>query len=246
MQRRAILIGTNTATSSHLRGVDADMRRLHQHLTSEFGGSWEREEIDYFKAPLVSELRKILNVVAMDRPDFLVIAFSGHGFDDGQGEPFICLRDRQYFAVRDLGVAVDRQIIIIDACRVGVEGSLVEGVIKTAGVGDVSGVDSYRASCRALFDARLRAVATGMVVLQSCSPGQASDDYPTGGLFTHSLVNSARITASNNSNWQRCTKWQSVGNSFAAAKRETQRHNWGQLPTLAVWGQGDELPFVVT
>jgi hypothetical protein len=174
-----------------------------------------------------------------------MIAFAGHGFEDGQGKPFICLRDGQYFAVSDLRIAVDRQIIIIDACRVVVQGFLVEGVIKTAGVGDVSGVDSYRTSCRALFDAKLRAVSTGGVVLQSCSSGQTSNDYPTGGLFTHSLVNSARIAASNNSNWQQSTKWQSVGQSFAAAKIKTQRRNREQLPTFAVWGQGDKLPFVV-
>jgi len=179
MRRRAILIGDNNATSTRLQGVNADIDRLRQHLTSELGGAWEKEEISWFKAPTVSRLRTRLEFVCSEQPDFLMIAFSGHGFENEQNESFIYLSDNETFAVKKLQVAVDRQVTIVDACRVLVPGTLAEGVIKTAKVDDVSGFDEFdcRSSCRARFDAQLCAVPAGRALLQSCSPGETSSDY---------------------------------------------------------------------
>jgi hypothetical protein len=42
MHRMAILVGANRATSSPLQGVDADIRRLRNHLRSNFGGKADR------------------------------------------------------------------------------------------------------------------------------------------------------------------------------------------------------------
>lgn len=247
MERRAIILGANNATSTHLNGVDSDMRRLIGHLTSEFGGAWERNEILYLKAPSPLELGRRLDAVRREQPDYLMIAFSGHGFENKNGESFVVLRDREYFAVSDLEAGVARQVTIVDACRVSVQGSLVERTIKTAGAGDVSGIGAwdYRGSCRAQFDACLRRVASGSALLQSCSVGQSSSDYPSGGLFMHSLITLARTAASDVSDWQQSTRSGSVSNSFGPAQVETRRLNPRQIPTFTVQGQGASLPFVV-
>jgi hypothetical protein len=221
------------------------MRRLARHLVSEFGGAWELAEIDYYQAPSVAGLMDRLKGIRATRPDFLLVAFSGHGFENGQGKPFICLQDREYLAVDDLHTGVARQVTIIDACRVVAQGVLTERAVKTAS--DVSGVEDpgYRASCRKAFDAQLQAVPTGAALLQACSSGQTSSDYPTGGLFMHSLVNRASAVASSYTDWQRCSKWNSVGKCFLAAREETRRINNQQVPISTVWDQGANLPFLV-
>lgn len=247
MKRSAILIGTNTATSTPLRGVDADIQRLYRHLTSDFGGAWEQSEIKWYAAPTNKELRGLLAAERMENPDLLMIAFSGHGLQDPNSVPFICLRDGHNFPVSSLNLSVARQITIIDACRATVRGILPEGIEKTAGVGDVSGIDEwdYRGSCRELFDNKLRMVADGRVILQSCSPGQTSDDLTSGGLFTHSLITSARALAFDRSNGQQAKVWQSICKAFSKAEEVTLQRNINQLPTSSVWGQGSNLPFFV-
>jgi hypothetical protein len=186
-------------------------------------------------------------MVAWEPPDFLLIAFSGHGFDDDEGRSYINLRDGHEFAVEELRLGVARQITIIDACRVVVPGYLPEATIRVAGVGDVSGLEDnrYRVSCRAKLDAQIGAVAFGEALLKSCSTNQTSNDYPTGGLFTHALVEPVRTLAAKVSNGQHCSQWHSVRKSFDAAHVVTQHVNSAQWPVCHTWDQGNLLPFAV-
>lgn len=243
MRRQAVLIGSNNATSSPLRGVDADITRIHGYLTSEFGGAWRDDEITMKGAPTVAELKRLLSKIGQENPDFLFIAFSGHGFEASE-RSMVCLRDGEDFNVANLQVRVARQVTFVDACRFPKRISLTESVIKTAH--DVSGVDSsYRASCRQLFDRRLQSVPQGRILVQACSSGEFSADEPSGGLFTTVMFHEATFRASRLSNWRRCEKWSSVSKRFSVAYKTVQRINGEQHPVLRCAGDGLNLPFFV-
>jgi Caspase domain len=245
-RRSAILIGMNDATSAPLQGVDADIRRVGNHLLSDFGGAWRRQEITYYPRPTVAKLTEILNAAVLASPDILFIYFSGHGFADGNGDPYICLRDDHYFPVSDLCFIAPRQVTIIDACRLITRGRLVEAA-RTATTGALAGLDArdYRASCRAMYDVRITRTDAATVVLHACSPDQTSSDYPNGGLFTHSLVSFASAAAEIASDGIQCMKQLPISRAFHGSKVRTEQRNPEQTPTLDMWDEGGDLPFAV-
>lgn len=245
MERRALLIGSTYATSSILPGVDADIQNLVEYLHSDFGGAWEASEISYLAAPSAEELNQLLRIYHRDQPDFLFIAFSGHGAEIGSGNPVICLQDGQYFAVKNLGAGVRRQVTVIDACRAPIPRRLAEE--RTIVGVDVGAVEplSYRQSCRDVFDARVQAVAAGSAWLLSCSSGQKSIDFENGGAFTLSLINQARNLASQHSDGRRCRSFEAIEGAFNRAFNATTRCVRYQHPEFKVQGQGGQLPFFV-
>lgn len=245
-RRGAILIGANNATSSPLQGVDADIRRMAGHLCSDFGGAWNRDELTHLPSPTAGTLTNALHAAVLSSLDILLVYFSGHGFADDNGEPYVCLRDDHDFAVKGIAFRVARQIIIIDACRVITPGALVE-TRRTATTGALAGFDApdYRASCRATYDRRIAATSAACVLLHACSSNQTSGDHPNGGLFTHSLVSFASAAAENASDGIRCKKLLPISKAFVGSKVGTERRDPMQNPTLATWGDGEELPFAV-
>ena len=238
MIRRAILIGHNDASAIRngaLRGVTNDVVNTRAFLLSDGGGAWEENEISWYGAPPLADLRMVL-AQAKATCDHLFIAFSGHGAH-GPGGSFVCINNDETIYVNELaqlGPKARRIVVISDACRVEVSVPVPQPTRIV--VGEAAGVPdaAYRRSCRLAYTNVLGNATEGAVVMYSCLQGETSGDSVHGGIFTQALLRSASQWAEEVSNGQQVRWILPVRDAFNRIDMpaQTRRRPGGQTPCL--------------
>jgi hypothetical protein len=224
--RKAILIGHNNASAMRngaLRGANKDMTDIQTFLLSDHGGAWEYDEIDWYRAPSLAELRGALARVKLGC-DYVLIAFSGHGAHD-RGS-FVMLNEDEAIFVKELaeiGAKARKILVISDACRV--QATVPVALPPRTAAEDVAGIpdDSYRRSCRTAFNNVLRKAPEGVVVMHACSKGESAGDSPQGGVFTQALLRSASQWALSESNYFRAHRTLYAHGAFNLIEMPEQR-----------------------
>ncbi|MFI5297728.1 MAG: caspase family protein [Polyangiales bacterium] len=196
MKRTAVIIGSPQQPAPPLPGVAVDHRAWREFLTSPHGGAWEHDEV--FDLPGVDAATDLFELgVLCIGVEFAVVVFSGHGAHDAVRGDYVTFGNRMDVELARLRVAVPRLMLIVDACRV-FEPMDVSSPPRTAGkIAEAAGIPpAYRESCRAAYDRSALGQPAGVMLMQSCSPGEKSSDHDQlGGLFTYFLLEYAKSWA---------------------------------------------------
>lgn len=197
MNRYALLIdGSNISGEKHLPGAEKDVVSMRGYLMSPIGGSWYDDEIETINQESIFKVNVKLE---RHKDDFCLVYFSGHGSEEIQGNPTICLNDNEKdVPVTSLYPASGYGIVITDCCRGSGQDTLNESVgnenfsIKTAS-------DKNKAS-RSLWDSELKNCIgkrrlNGIVEMLSCSYNEdanETDPPDAHGYYSYALIQAAK------------------------------------------------------
>ncbi len=240
MKRVAVLIGASRIPNEDfLPGAERDVAMMRDWLTSDAGGSWNRNEVIQLVNPGRSRVGDALAVASA--ADYAFITYSGHGWArnteiDGMS---VCLADAPCSALELLPAAA-RATLIIDACRTIMRDDLRKAFDK---VGELRESErGHRARCRALFDKYISECEEGAIVLCSCSPGQAAGESTRGGFFTRGLVDYSASWAEVNSGKRLLLR---LPGAFSGAVAFTKRLNPPQQPQYVPGRRHRHFPFAI-
>lgn len=203
MKRKALLIGN----TGGLNGVALDVNRMAEFLESPTGGAWFGNEIETLMNPSLIALQSSLQRVNAQKPDYLVLLFSGHGAHEGQT---ILELNRDGETIRESALLnlATRQLSIFDCCRV-----VSEQVKKAMAMDSLSFRESYD-PVRERFDNRIMQAIPQQVRLYACAVGESSYDTPNGALYLTNLLTSAQALGSS-------TAFKTVELAHAEAREKT-------------------------
>lgn len=183
MKRKALLIGNTHG----LPGVKIDLKKFERFLISDIGGAWLSSEIEIIQNPSKSHLINKIEITKLQRHDYAVVLFSGHG---GHARRTILEINQAGETIEDSqlhGIA-PRQITVHDCCRSIVQPVAENLVLESA---EFMKRNSYN-DVRQRYDSRIMQAIPQQVKLYSCSVGQVAYDTKDGGIYTSNLLASAR------------------------------------------------------
>jgi hypothetical protein len=196
MKRRALIIGNpgTRGTDSFLPGVEVDVKRYVDFLTSPLGGAWFGTEIEKLIQPSAAVAQAaVLKLVSFD---FSIVVFSGHGWHSKPDDMTYCdLKDDVSIPCSMLRVKGSRQLVIVDCCRAPLEKALTEStLIKSAKEAFLSANQ-----CRTFYDEAIMKCPIGSTILYAASIGEyAGDDSQRGGVYSHHLMRAVSSWAASN------------------------------------------------
>ena len=230
MIRRALLIGAPCweNTPLFLPGVNKDIANYHRFLRSSSGGAWEDHEITVARNPPKKDLIRFVRSV---QADYVLVVFSGHGATNrSDGCQILQLNPTERILLNDVVPVVERQLIIVDACRT---------FTVDAGLSGFFGEEQRKFPsklpkdvARKLFDQALVQCEPGQIICYGCERGKTSQDTQSGGYFSISLLDTTNQWVDTPSNGV----YLPISHAFARANQFiTSRPNILQLPRI--WSQ---------
>ena len=194
--RRALLIsnpGEPNDREHWCGGVPIDIQRYMTFLQSAEGGYWYPSEIVHLPRPTLVEAR--LAIARLATADYSFVAFAGHGwYSQADRSTVLVLQKGVNLNSIELRASANKGTIVLDCCREQrPESAYMEQRSKmTFSAASLRRRDPSPYVCRPLFEQEIRECAPGLVVVESCQPGQtAADSDTTGGLYTSCLLNTA-------------------------------------------------------
>lgn len=192
MKRRAIIIASplRKGYSGFLPGVKYDVLNYASFLTSSLGGAWRKDEIEILVNPSKAQ---IIETMFYTRGDYVFTAFSGHGGTDMKTrKALLNINENETIWLSQLTAKSNRQLAIIDTCSTYINYGFSE---KPQLIGDPFSSDSGLTlqQARIIFDNRVMASRKGWTVLHSASPGESAIDTEKGGVFSLSILKTAKI-----------------------------------------------------
>lgn len=199
INRKAFLIGSpqiplsNIKNDGYLKGVTPDINNMRDHLLSNKGGAWYESEIETFSNPTREELlRKISGSY-----DYVVLQYSGHGFELRDNRVFLLL---DYFDINK-SIALDELLnnfsspkcfCFIDCCRGYVLPEEAMGLEKSYRI--FSSRDSNRQHWRERFDKIVNSCENGRTIIYSCNSNESAGEDPkgNGGYFSLAYLSVAK------------------------------------------------------
>ena len=182
--KRFVLILADTgpyASGGELVGPAFDMEIVGRHFARPEGGAYRRGEMRILPNVTRSELVRWVNLLKYH--DVVTIYFSGHGFNCN-GIDYIQLKDC-YLNVKGLLTNKQVRFVITDSCRNNPNPNPLYGF---SGMGDRDFFQSENSlmsiAARHLWTHYARKLSFHTCLIQSCSPGQFSEDTNQGGKFT--------------------------------------------------------------
>jgi hypothetical protein len=187
MKRKAIVIGApGGVKNEYLEGVQYDFKNYINFLKSPTGGAWDSSEIIPVMNPSSIKLKSYLKNLKVD---YTLVIFSGHGAYQIGDSTYIAVNRTDLISVNELVTKSPKQLLIIDACRSftdsGISGFLEEEAKKFPS--KLSRVEAKR-----IFKYQLDKCENGLVVCFSSIIGQSSYSKNDGGLFSLSLLDTAK------------------------------------------------------
>ena len=181
MKRKALLIGN----TSGLQGVSLDLRRFDGFLKSERGGAWNQSEITLLENPGKKTLYGVLERVKRDKPDYLVVMFSGHG-GHARSTKLELNQDGEEIYDRELENIAARQLNIYDCCRAVLQPAVESFKAEAYAVATFDSISRVRE----LYDARILQAVEQQAILYACSIGEYARDTAQGALYLKELLKS--------------------------------------------------------
>jgi hypothetical protein len=179
--RIALLIGApGGLNSTFLPGVESDIQNVQSFLMSAHGGAWHDDEIIILNDPDKAEVFLALQYLFAD---YVIVYFSGHGFQDQKRRNFLSLTNGEY--VEDILFLNEtpRQLICSNIIPLP-----ISGVPPFLGEDFRYGDPEELKLSRKLYDNWINNCLPGKVILHSTGAGTSSYDTPTGGVFTKTLL----------------------------------------------------------
>lgn len=194
MNRHALLFSNTGKDDFYIDTVKKDVQDFKNFLMDDSGGLWYENEIESLSNPSLSELQNSICKICKADYDYLIVYFSGHG--DYERQTVLSINpDDDCIKEKDIRGLAARQLNIFDCCRAIANKN--EGVVRES-------VSSLRKSfsqvseiVRKRYDKRIMEAPPQEINLYSCSIGEYSQDAGSGGIYTQSLLYSARYLAQN-------------------------------------------------
>lgn len=241
MKRKAIIIASplRKGQSGFLPGVQYDAMNYATFLRSPLGGAWRSNEIEILVNPSKSQ---VIETMFYTTGDYVFTAFSGHGGTDSKTKRSVLnINERESIWLSQLTAKASRQLAIVDTCST----YLNYGFPKEPQlIGDPFSPTSKLtlSQARYLFDHRVMASRRGWTVLHSSSPGEASIDTEKGGVFSLSILKTAKIWENMEGNGRFLPVSIAYSSSFMYLKKKLKAN---QTPRILHSGVNPNFPFAV-
>ena len=197
MKRIAIIIGNDGGIRNHLPGVSKDMANFTEYLKSDFGGAWEDNEIIIGKDWTTQSLEREITFQKAIRVDYFLIIFYGHGYAIKGRDTYFELADNDDLALSTLKrwLHFNKSLIIADSCRKYIE--ILEKAYARESLRFYSKANSpFRHRYREIYDQELQRLEMfHNTVVLSTDLNECADDTDEGGLYTKTLIETARSEA---------------------------------------------------
>lgn len=201
MKRCLIIIGNQGIPSkgNFLPGVSRDVNNYLSFFKSDNGGAWENNEIIpkvYDWTPLA--LRTAIDRRKVERLDYAVIVFAGHGYALKNGDTYFELSDGNDVSLSTIKSWFPNQkvLMIADSCQSFVNLYREGGILSEALA--QRPFSQHRDYLRNLYNSRIESVPTGAFTFASAvSPGESANDTSKGGLYSYNLLNIANDCVNN-------------------------------------------------
>ena len=191
LSRFALIIGYPGEINgeNYCEGVLTDVYNYTNYLQSINGGAWEDGDIHYKINISEKELKSYLSY--MSRFDYSVVIFAGHGeYSEKYGQTIIQINKNEYILENELLTNTDRQLIIMDCCRVKSKVLVEDSFHKSFSM--ESKIFQDRLLYKNRFNQLLEKSVHDVIKIYGCSVGETARDLGRkGGLFTKNLIESA-------------------------------------------------------
>lgn len=181
MEKRILLFGNDEG----LPGVKVDLKNFKNFFKSPIGGNWLEIEINTLLNPTKKELLDKLALYKDLSLDYLIIIYSGHGGQER--ETLLEINPKgELIGESELQYISKRQLNIFDCCRCYPE--LIHERVRFEAISK----SFPEFNTRQIFEKRILQAIPQQVTLYSCSIGEISNDTKDGGIYSQSLLKSAR------------------------------------------------------
>jgi len=169
MKKRVLMIGD----TSDLQGVSVDICSYYDFFTSPVGGNWCNDEIEILESPTKRQLFKRIDEIDNADYDYVITIFSGHGMEvdddivltiNGEGEDIV---------LDDLTNLSEKQLLIIDCCRVSYA---LQPVDLTSITSETTAFSMSRDPIRKAYEECIEKAMPQEVILFACNEGETSTD----------------------------------------------------------------------
>lgn len=192
--KRGILIILNPGDyrdkEHYCAGVYKDKDNYIDFFKSNKGGAWEEDEMVVRDMPDYHTVRK--DIMNLDRLDYSMIIFSGHGYTDVRGYTMLELNTVGDECCAD-ELQNSRRTVILDCCRKIYYPHLFEkrATLDEALFEEDMGITHEMA--RAMYESEIEKSVKAALVLYSCDLNECShDDSTRGGVYSYELLNKGR------------------------------------------------------
>lgn len=197
MKRIAIIIGNDGGIRNYLPGVSKDLVNFTEYLKSDFGGAWEDNEIIIGKDWTIQSLEREITFQKAIRVDYFLIIFSGHGYAIKDRDTYFELANDEDLALGTLKrwLQFKKSLIIADSCRKYIE--ILEKAYARESLRFYSKANSpFRQRYREIYDQELQRLEMfHSTVVLSTDLNECADDTDEGGLYSKTLIETARSIA---------------------------------------------------
>jgi hypothetical protein len=190
MKKHAFIISYpgEPGAKNYCAGVKEDIVNIKSYLTSPLGGYWYDTEISCIENTQKLWLKSALE--SYRGFDYLLIFFSGHGFSNGS-DTILELSQGSEINERDLRNYANKQLIILDCCRVVAPALLLDH--KMVKLAKSAGQSLNANECRKYYEESIMNCANTLTLCYGCQIGEFSTDHPVdGGYYVSSLLDSAQ------------------------------------------------------
>ena len=191
LSKFALIIGYpgEPGEENFCEGVYTDVETYERYLKSIHGGAWNDDEIH---SELNISKRELKNwIIYLSNFDYSVIIFAGHGeFNSIQHQTEIQINKYESILENELISQTERQLIILDCCRIKSRSLVEDSVIKSFSIENSTQLD--RDIYRAFFNTKLEKSVHDLIKVYSCNIDETARDLGRkGGLFSKLLIDSA-------------------------------------------------------
>jgi hypothetical protein len=241
MKKRVLLISGSLSKNhpDHLSGADRDIINYCRFFSSAIGGAFLESEITILQNPSSDKIEHHTKLNCGS--DVNIIVFSGHGETDAySGVHYIWINDNEKINVGDLYNSSNRQVFILDSCRIEQQANHFDGLL-----GDPLNLTFDNRNldlARKMYDRQLEDCAYGRYFLFSSGYGEASYGDNSGGIYSRSLLGTISAWYKHG-RATRLTLYQ----AFQISKYKMKKGpNYYQVPSFyATTGFHEELPFAI-
>ena len=237
-KRMAVLIQAPMSGEDYLEGVRKDIACWKRHLTSLEGGAWNSNEIYDLKHPAKEDLIHVMTLAK--KCDFVIVAFSGHGFikKDELGFPKTWVyinesKNRNECIVPEmlLNPGTPRCLISLDCCRKYEKGTTIVESMATFSKNS-EGMRNYY---RKMYERKIMECEKGCCKLYGVSLNEEAADEES---FTQVLMAKADI-------YKKTRKSASIKECVIVAKKYFEENNPQQHPSYNGGRRLIHFPFVI-
>lgn len=191
LSKFALIIGYpgEPGEENFCEGVYTDVDNYENYLKSMHGGAWNEDEIHSELNISKQELKNW--IIYLSNFDYSVIIFAGHGeYNILHQQTEIQINKYETIFENELITPTDRQLIMLDCCRIKTRTLVEDSFIKSFSIESSSNIS--RDVYRMIFDNKLSESVQDLIKVYSCDIDETARDLGRkGGLFSKSLIDSA-------------------------------------------------------